>query len=122
MISVGFIGIGRMGWAMCRHILRGGFPLTVFDVRAEAMQPIVALGACSADSASALAEQSDVMLLMVGDDAQVREVVSELLNGARAGSVIGVCSSVHPDTCRELANAARAHDVGLIDAPVARGQ
>ncbi len=43
-ISIGFVGVGRMGQAMCRHILRGGFPLSVFDVRAEAMQPKVIWG------------------------------------------------------------------------------
>ncbi len=121
---VGFIGLGRMGHPMCRHILHAGLPLTVFDVQAEAMQPLVAQGARGANSPREVAAQSDVALVMVADDEQVRQVVAGkegLLDGAPRGAVIAICSSIHPDTCRALAARAEKHDVGLIDAPVARG-
>jgi 3-hydroxyisobutyrate dehydrogenase len=122
---VGFIGLGRMGQPMCRHILRVGFALTVFDVNADVMQSLVTQGAHPASSPREVATQSDIVLVMVANDAQVREVVAGrdgLLEGAWSGAVIAVCSSVHRDTCRELADVAATHHVGLIDAPVARGQ
>ena len=107
---------------MCRHILRAGFPLTVFDAQVEAMQALVAQGARAASSVRELAEQSDVMLVMVTDDTQVRAVVEELLSSAARGAVVTICSSVHPDTCRDLATHAQTRGVGLLDTPVARGQ
>jgi len=122
---IGFVGLGRMGQPMCRYILRAGFPLMVFDVNAEAMQPLVALGAQSAQSPREVAAQSDVLIVMVTDDTQTREVVAGdngLLNGARTGSVIALCSSLHPDTCRALAALATERGIGIVDAPVARGQ
>lgn len=121
---VGFIGLGRMGHPMCRHILRAGFPLTVFDVQAEAMQSLIAQGARGANSPREVAAQSDVILVMVANDEQVRQVVAGrdgLLGGAPRGAVIAICSSIHPETCRNLATQAEKHGVGLIDAPVARG-
>jgi 3-hydroxyisobutyrate dehydrogenase-like beta-hydroxyacid dehydrogenase len=120
--QVGFIGLGRMGQPMSRHILKAGFALTVFDVQVEAMQSVVALGARAATSAREVARASDVILVMVADDAQVRAVVDDLLQDARAGAVIAVCSSIHPQTCGDLADRAHTRDVGFVDAPVARGQ
>lgn len=120
-IHVGLIGLGRMGRPMCRHLLQAGFPVTVFDLQAEAVAAVVALGAQATASARELAMDSDVILVIVTDDAQVRQVVGEILNGARPGTVIAICSSVHPDTCRELARIADGHGVQLLDAPLARG-
>lgn len=120
-VRVGFVGLGRMGHPMCRQILQAGFVLTVFDLESQAIQALVAIGARGADSVSQLAEASDVMLVMVTDDEQVRQVVSQLLTGARPGSVIGVCSSIHPLTCRDLALQGHARGTGLVDVPVAGG-
>ncbi|CAG0946801.1 partial 2-hydroxy-3-oxopropionate reductase, partial [Anaerolineae bacterium] len=58
---VGFIGLGRMGQPMCRHILQAGFALTVFDLQAEAMHAVVALGARAASSGREVARASDVV-------------------------------------------------------------
>lgn len=125
MTRVGFVGIGRMGDPMCRHILRAGFPLTVFDVNREAMNALAVQGARVVDSPLDLASQSDVVIVMVTDDTQVRQVVAGkagLLDGAKVGAVIAICASVHPDTCRDLAALAQKRGIGVIDAPVARGQ
>lgn len=119
---VGFIGLGRMGNPMCQHILKAGLALTVYDLQVEAVQPLVALGARAATSAREVANTSDVVLVMVTDDAQVRVVVNDVMNGAQPGAVVAVCSSIHPDTCRDLASKCAARGVGFVDAPVARGQ
>ncbi|MBI3913051.1 MAG: NAD(P)-dependent oxidoreductase [Chloroflexi bacterium] len=119
---VGFIGIGKMGNPMCRHLLAAGFPLTVFDLQPEATRTLATLGARETKSPREVAQNSDVMLVMVTDDAAVRAVGTELIEGARAGAVIAICSSVHPDTCRDLARVAAEKNIGVVDAPVARGQ
>ncbi len=120
-IRVGLVGLGRMGKPMCRHLLKAGFPLAVFDVQPEVMAEAGALGARPTTGARQVAQESDVILVIVTDDAEVRRVVGELLHGTRQGAVIAVCSSVHPETCRELARTAAGYGVGLVDAPLARG-
>jgi len=107
---------------MCRHLLAAGFPLNVFDLQTEAMQTLAILGARATKSPREVAQNSDVVLVMVTDDAAVRAVVTELVEGAKAGAVIAICSSVHPDTCRDLAALAAEKHIGVVDAPVARGQ
>lgn len=118
---VGLVGVGRMGTPMCRHLLHAGFPLAVFDLNPESVKELASQGAIGESSPRELASKSDVMIVMVTDDEQVRIVVNELLEGAQPDSVIAICASVHPDTCRALGALGQTRGVGVIDAPVARG-
>lgn len=118
---VGLVGLGRMGNPMARHLLKAGFPVIVYDMQPEATAACAKLGARPAASVREVTEGSDVILVIVTDDTQIRRVVEQVLPSACAGSVIAICSSVHPDTCRELAALAAAREVGLVDAPLARG-
>jgi 3-hydroxyisobutyrate dehydrogenase-like beta-hydroxyacid dehydrogenase len=119
---VGLVGCGRMGAAMGGHLLGANTPLAVYDPSPEARAPLVARGAADCDSPAEVAAQSDVVLTVVVDDAQTREAVSSAIDGAREGTVIAICASVRPDTCRELAAAGRARGVHVIDAALVRGE
>jgi len=119
--TVGFVGLGDMGGAMAERILEGGFPLTVADLRAEAVAAVTAHGAVAAESPAALAKASDVVLLCVVDDAQVLALVREHLVGAmRPGSTLVISSSVRPDTVHEVHRLLGADGAGIdvLDAPV----
>lgn len=118
---VGFVGIGRMGAPMCKHLLHEQFPLTIYDLNPDALAPLASRGAISASTVRDVASRSDVMIVMVTDDEAVRKVVTELLETAQPDSVIAICASVHPDTCRSLGALGQTRGAGVIDAPVARG-
>jgi 3-hydroxyisobutyrate dehydrogenase-like beta-hydroxyacid dehydrogenase len=120
--NVGILGCGRMGAAMAGHLLDAGVPLAVYDPVAEARRPLVERGAVEGASPADVAARSELVLIVVVDDAQVRESVGECLETARAGTVLAVCASVRPDTCRELAERASARGVQLIDAALIRGE
>jgi len=111
-----------MGSAMAGHLVAAGTALAVFDPVADAVRPLVERGATGCASASEVARESDVVLVVVVDDAQVREAVSGCFVGAAAGSVIAICASVRPETCRELAAEGAARDVTVIDAALIRGE
>jgi 3-hydroxyisobutyrate dehydrogenase len=118
-LAIGFIGLGDMGGAMAERIVEAGWALTVFDIRAEAVDALVARGAKPAASVPELARVSDVVLLCVIDDRQVLDVVRTGLAGnLRAGSVVVVASSVRPETIREVA-ALLGAGIDVVDAPVA---
>lgn len=63
MTSVGFIGLGNIGTPMARRVLRAGYPLAVFDVRAEQMAALSKDGAAPARSPADVAARSEVVLL-----------------------------------------------------------
>ncbi len=122
---VGLVGSGRMGRAIGHHLLEAGWPVVVTDVDPAASARLVEGGAASAETAREVASGSDLILVLVVDDEQVRAAVAGAegaLAGARPGAVIAICASVRPDTCRELAAQAALHGVHVIDAAMVRGE
>jgi 3-hydroxyisobutyrate dehydrogenase-like beta-hydroxyacid dehydrogenase len=114
-----------MGLPMARHLLRAGFDVSGYDRDPERLAALAEGGGGSAGSLSELARGADAVLLMVADDAQVREAALSsdgILSAARPGTVLIISSTVKPSTCREVADAAGARGVQVLDAPVALGQ
>lgn len=125
MIKVGFIGLGRIGKPMAVNILKAGFDLTVYDLRAEPMRELVQHGAKAAYSPKELAEGADLVEIVVVDDGQVEEVsLGErgLVAGARADSIIAIHSTVTPGTVKRLAEIGKQKPVQVIDAPISGGE
>jgi 3-hydroxyisobutyrate dehydrogenase len=118
---VGFIGLGSQGGPMARRIIEAGYPVTLWARRPATLEPFADTSAKTAGSAAELAAASDLVCVCVRDDADTEEVVDAVLGGMAAGGVIAVHSTVHPDTCRRLAERAQAGGVRLIDAPVSGG-
>jgi len=123
-LPVGFIGLGIMGRPMAGHILRAGFPLTVFNRTSGRADELAAAGARIADSPAAVASAADVVVVMVTDSADVEEVIagpSGILSAARKGAVVVDMSTIAPATERRLAERLRERGADLVDAPVSGG-
>lgn len=123
---VGFIGIGNMGQPMTRNLLKAGWQVTIYDVDAAKARGFAAeAGAQVAESLTALAQASDVVITMLPDGHIVRRVALEgddcLVKGLKRGAVIIDMSSSAPVGTRELGEALARHGIGLIDAPVSGG-
>ena len=114
-----------MGRAIGGHLIDAGWSLVVTDVDRSAVDAMVGLGASPAGGPADVARASDVMLVVVVDDQQVRDVLEGddgVLSTAAPGAVVAICSSVRPDTCRAAATAASALGVDVIDVALVRGE
>ena len=123
-MRIGFIGLGNMGEPMATSLARAGEPLTVFDLRPEPLARLKELGADVANSPREVAENADLIEIVLVDDAQVHEVTTGpdgVLAGASPGALILIHSTVDPGTCRRLAELANRQGVALLDAPVSGG-
>jgi len=123
-LKVGFIGLGSQGGPMARRIVEGGYPTTLWARRTATLEPFADTPAKVAESPAELAAASDLVCLCVVSDADIAEITGDghgLLAAMKPGSVIAVHSTVHPDTCREVAKKAGAQGVSVIDAPVSGG-
>jgi len=122
---VGVLGWGRMGSLMGAHLLARGWDVTGYDVSTDALADIERHGGSIAAAPEDVGATSDVILVVVSDDAQVREVVcgtNGVLAGAQPGSTVVVCSGVAPKTCRHVAAAAEDRGVHVIDAAMTGGE
>jgi 3-hydroxyisobutyrate dehydrogenase len=122
---VGFIGLGNIGKPMAINIAKAGFDLMVYDLRAEPIRELTALGAKAARSADEIGAHGEIIELVVVDDAQVEAALlgeGGVFSGAKRGSIIAIHSTVHPRTVRRLAEQAAAKGLTLIDAEVSGGE
>jgi 3-hydroxyisobutyrate dehydrogenase-like beta-hydroxyacid dehydrogenase len=114
-----------MGRAIGGHLLEAGWTLTVTDVDPEAIEALVARGASPADDPGGATASSDLVLVVVVDDEQVHGVIEGpggSLDAARPGTIIAICSSVRPDTCRSSAALGATRGVEVIDVALVRGE
>ncbi|WP_414148177.1 2-hydroxy-3-oxopropionate reductase [Erwinia sp. BNK-24-b] len=124
-MKIGFIGLGIMGKPMSKNLIKAGYTLVVRDHNAENVAEVVALGATSADSAKAIAEQSDVIITMLPNSPHVKEALlgeGGVIEGAKAGTVVIDMSSIAPLASREIHEALAKKGVALLDAPVSGGE
>lgn len=123
-MRVGFIGLGSQGGPMARRIIDGGFPTTLWARRPATLEPFADTAAKIAGSPAELAAESDLVCLCVVGDSDIGDITGAedgVLAGLAPGAVIAVHSTVHPNTCLELARSASAQGVSVIDAPVSGG-
>jgi 2-hydroxy-3-oxopropionate reductase len=122
---IGFIGLGIMGKPMAAHLLKAGHTVTVWNRTASKAADLVTAGARQVASPKDVAVQSDIIIIMVADTPDVRQVVMEpngVLEGARRGSVVVDMSTISPVATREIAQALAARGVEMLDAPVSGGE
>jgi 3-hydroxyisobutyrate dehydrogenase len=122
---VGIIGVGRMGLAMAKHLIRHGYAIAACDVNADNAAKAAELGAHVFATPRELAETATFVILGVGYDEEVREVMHGprgVLGSLPAGAIVAVSSTVAPDTVKALAQAAAKWEVDILDAPICRGR
>jgi 3-hydroxyisobutyrate dehydrogenase-like beta-hydroxyacid dehydrogenase len=120
-MRVGFVGAGRMGAPMVRRLVDAGHDVNVLGRTDEKRSSIAGLGAHPASDLATVADHADAVVVCVFTDEQVRRVCLDdgLLAAMHPGSVLVLHTTGSPNTARDLA--AKAPDVGVIDAPVSGG-
>lgn len=126
MSNVAFLGLGVMGAPMARHLAAAGHKVTVYNRTPEKALAWVALyGHRAAPTPREAAEGAEFVLMCVGNDNDVRDVVygpDGALAGAEAGAVLVDHTTASAEVARELAEACAEYGVGFVDAPVSGGQ
>ena len=120
MTTAGVIGAGRMGQPIIGHLARKGFVTRVYDIDAAKRTVVEQHGAQWAADLASLAAASEVMLVCVGYDEELRALFPQLAPAARPGAIVAVLSTVHPKTVQDLASA-YAPRVAVVDATMCRG-
>ena len=120
---IGFVGVGRMGLPMCANLVAAGHTVTAGDARAELERAVLQCGGQWRATLAEVAAGADVLITMLPGSREVREVMagSGVLAAMPSTAVWVDMTSSSPAAVRDLADAARARGVGVLDAPVGGG-
>jgi 2-hydroxy-3-oxopropionate reductase len=124
--KIGFIGVGTMGEPMATNLLKAGFDLTVVAHRSRAaVERLIALGAHEAPTMAALAQQVQMVVTCVSDDAAVEQVLlgeGGVAEGGSAGLIVADTSTISPLTSQRISAALALKGISLLDTPISGGQ
>lgn len=120
-MTIGFIGIGRMGRPMAEHLVAGGHALVVHDAKPEAAPPLLARGAVLAASAADVARRATTIITIVPSSREVEALVAEMLPHLTREHLLIDMTSADPSATRRLAKEIDARGARMIDAPVSGG-
>jgi 3-hydroxyisobutyrate dehydrogenase/2-hydroxy-3-oxopropionate reductase len=121
-MTLGFLGLGIMGYPMARNLLRAGHSVAVWsNTAAKAKRLAEAEKAEFCATPKQVAEAAEIIFLCVGDTAMSERVTlgpDGILDGVRAGSIVADCSTVAPSYARRAAAALAEKGAHYLDTPV----
>ncbi len=124
-MKIGFIGLGIMGKPMSKNLLKAGYELVVYNRSQQSVDELVSFGAAKASSPAEVASQVSVVITMLPNSPQVREVCLEtggIIEGAAPGTLVIDMSSIDPVESKSIGAALSQKGIGLMDAPVSGGE
>jgi 2-hydroxy-3-oxopropionate reductase len=122
--KVGFIGLGIMGKPMAKNLMEAGYELVLYNRTLEKAEDLAENGAEVAANPREVAENSDIIVTMLPDSPDVRDVVTGedgVLEGIRDGALLVDMSTISPVVTEELAAMLKEHGASMLDAPVSGG-
>lgn len=121
MEKIGFIGLGIMGKPMVLNLLKAGFPVNILS-KSSSSDIVQEAGAKTFKSIAELTESSDIIITMLPDSPEVKQVVSEILPAIKKGSLFIDMSTISPGAATDIHKSMKEKGVSAIDAPVSGGQ
>ena len=121
-MTIGVIGLGQMGGGIAANLVRAGFDVLGYDLRAEAVDGLVGAGGEGAESAEALVAQADVVATCVEGRDAIALADRLLLPSLRAGQIYIDHSTVPVPETRRIGKAATAKGARYLDAPISGGK
>jgi 2-hydroxy-3-oxopropionate reductase len=124
-MKIGFIGLGIMGKPMSKNLIKAGYQLVVSNHNPVAAMELEKLGAEVVETPREVAALTDVIITMLPNSPQVKEVVlgkNGLKEGAKRGSVLIDMSSIAPLASRDIFAELEKIGVDMLDAPVSGGE
>lgn len=124
-MKIGFIGLGIMGKPMAKNLLKAGYELVVTNRSKNSVDELVSVGALSANTPKEVAQVCDVIITMLPNSPQVKEVILSkdgVIEGIKARSIVIDMSSISPLASQDIAQELAKKDVEFLDAPVSGGE
>ena len=124
MTNVGFIGLGVMGGPMASHVINNGFNLSVFNRSKKKSEKWLAKNtkAKACFSIEDLTKDRDIIILCVGNDNDVRQIIDEIKTLIKPGTVVIDHTTTSAKLAEEMNNILAKQGSYFLDAPVSGGE
>lgn len=120
-LTVGFIGVGLMGWGMAKNAVEKGLStLVIAHRKREAVDDLVTRGAVEVSTVQEMASKADFIVLCVTGSPQVEENLDKIMETMRPGLVVIDTSTAEPVSTRKLAEKLAEKGGTFVDAPLSR--
>ncbi|CAH0169856.1 MULTISPECIES: NAD(P)-dependent oxidoreductase [unclassified Pedobacter] len=119
--KIGWIGLGNMGIPMAGQLIKAGYTVTVYNRSKDKEASLKEIGASIAETPKALIAATDVVIVMVSDDAAIEQIFKGeegLFSIETSGKIIINMSTVSPSISKEMATQCKAKRNFYLDAPV----
>lgn len=124
-MKIGFIGLGIMGKPMAKNILKAGYDLVITTSNQNTSEEFSVLGATVMSNAAEVAKQADVIITMLPNSPQVREVClgeGGIIETGSEKTVVIDMSSIDPTESKAIATELAKKQIELLDCPVSGGE
>jgi len=116
---IGLIGVGLLGTALAERILAARLPVIGFDLQSSQVERLGGLGGKVAATAGDVAAACNCIVLCLPDSSIVAEVVNQLGDGLRTGTLLIDATTGDPDQTAAIAQRLALGGIGYIDATIA---
>ena len=124
MMKIGIVGTGMLGEAVGLHLLDVGYKITVFNRSKEKTEKLENKGAIVVDSPKNVAENSELVIMVVKDANAVKDVIfgdCGILAGRHEGMCIADMSTINPNSTREISKKVTEDGIDYMEIPVMGG-
>lgn len=124
-MNIGFIGLGIMGKPMAKNVLKAGYDVVISSSNSNTNEEMAALGVEVVDSIGDVAATSDVIILMLPNSPEVKEVINGedgIVKRGQQGTTIIDMSSIAPNASKEMYRILQDVGMNYLDAPVSGGE
>ena len=119
--TVGFVGLGVMGGPMAGHLVSAGHNVIVWNRTPSKAEPLAELGATVASNLAELGEQCEIIFVCVNRSEDVGECVDQIIQNAKAGTLIVDHSTIAPNASLDLNAFLTSKGFRFVDAPITGG-
>jgi 3-hydroxyisobutyrate dehydrogenase len=124
MARIGFIGLGNMGLPMAQNLIKAGHAVAGHDTAKAAIGRLSAAGGAAATSVADACADADAVITMLPAGREVRAVhtgAQGVIASVAPGTLLIDCSTIDVASARDVAAAAQARGLAMVDAPVSGG-